>query len=82
MTSLIRDNKSLRFIVEPESIPNIPNEVGAEQLIVGENASIAIEVLDSHGRDVWIFSVTCLLENGSEHPAFKVTKVITIVEEK
>lgn len=79
MTSIIRD-KSLRFIVEPESIPNIPNEVGAEQLIVGENASIAIEVLGSQGRDVWIFSVACLLENGSEHPAFKVTKVIIVVK--
>ena len=79
MTSLIRKN-SLRFIVEPESIPNIPDKIGAEQLIVGENASIAIEVLGAHGRDVWIFSVTSLLENGSEHPAFKVTKVIRIDE--
>ena len=74
MTSLIREN-CLRFIVEPESIPNIPNEVGAEQLVVGENASIAIEVQGAQGRDVWIFSVSCLLQNGMEHPAVKVIKV-------
>ena len=74
MTSLIREN-SLRFIVEPEFIPNIPNEVGAEQLIVGENASIALEVLGAQGRDVWIFSIACLLKDGLEHPAFRVIKV-------
>ena len=74
MTSLIRQN-CLRFLVEPESIPNIPNVVGTEQIIVGENASIAIEVLGGKGRDVWIFSVTCLQENGNEHPSVKVIKV-------
>ena len=74
MTSLIREN-SLRFIVEPESIPNIPNEVDAEHLVVGENASIALEVLGAQGRDVWIFGITCIHGNGSEHPAFRVIKV-------
>ena len=78
MTSLNSSSSSVRFIVEPESILNIPNQIGAECIVVGENASIAIEVLEAHGRDVWIFGVSCLQDDGSEHPAFRVTKVCTL----